>query len=157
MAKEIERKFLVIEKSVNNILPKLQFKKIKQGYLVGNEYGVLRIRSECDCERYTNTLTMKNNRVGIETDEYEFDVSRETALDLFSKCPKVLKKTRYYYEYKGFTWEIDVFHNKNLNGLILAEIELPTTDTKIELPDFIDREVSGEVKYFNSRIYDRIG
>ena len=41
--------------------------------------------------------------------------------------PPPIEKTRYFVEWKGHAWEIDVFHGDN-EGLIVAEIELATAD-----------------------------
>lgn len=51
----------------------------------------------------------------------------------------------------GLTWEIDVFHGR-LDGLVIAEIELPDANTEITLPDFIAAEVTGNPAYYNSNI-----
>ena len=47
-----------------------------------------------------------------------------------------------------YMWEIDVFYDKN-KGLVIAEIELDNENEHIDLPDWIDREISTEKKYFN--------
>jgi adenylate cyclase len=36
--------------------------------------------------------------------------------------------------------------------LTVAEVELKSADEKIELPDWIDREVSDDPRYFNSNL-----
>ena len=48
-------------------------------------------------------------------------------------------------------WEIDIFEKEN-KGLIVAEVELPGEDYKIDLPDWILREVTGNAKYYNSML-----
>jgi CYTH domain-containing protein len=51
------------------------------------------------------------------------------------------------------TWEIDEFTDR---ALVLAEIELPSADTDVEIPGWlepcIEREVTGDVKYLNSTL-----
>ena len=47
-----------------------------------------------------------------------------------------------------YIWEIDVFYGKN-EGLVIAEIELDDESEQIDLPDWIDQEISTEKKYFN--------
>ena len=48
-----------------------------------------------------------------------------------------------------YMWEIDVFYDKN-KGLVIAEIELDNENEHIDLPDWIDREISTEKKYLIS-------
>ena len=45
-------------------------------------------------------------------------------------------------------WEIDEFHGIN-DGLIIAEVELKNEDQKFSKPDFIDKEITGIIKYYN--------
>ena len=45
-------------------------------------------------------------------------------------------------------WEIDVFEG-NLQGLIIAEIELKEINTSINLPDWIAEEVTEDPNYLN--------
>lgn len=51
----------------------------------------------------------------------------------------------------GLTWEIDEFHGVN-EGLIVAEIEVPSEDTSFEKPDWLGEEVSSDPRYFNSNL-----
>ena len=53
--------------------------------------------------------------------------------------------------YGGFTWEVDVFAGAN-EGLVVAEIELPTEDAAFIKPHWIGAEVSGDVRYYNSSL-----
>lgn len=46
------------------------------------------------------------------------------------------------------TWEVDEFEGVN-KGLILAEVELSNESEKIDLPEWIDQEVSFDPKYSN--------
>ena len=48
-------------------------------------------------------------------------------------------------------WEVDEFLGNN-NGLIVAEIELTSETEKFNLPQWIDKEVTNEVKYYNSNL-----
>jgi CYTH domain-containing protein len=53
--------------------------------------------------------------------------------------------------FKGHTWEVDEFTGAN-SGLTVAEVELKNSGEEVELPDWIDREVSGDPRYFNSNL-----
>lgn len=52
---------------------------------------------------------------------------------------------------EGFVWEIDEFFGAN-EGLIVAEIEIPSEDAAFPKPDWIGEEVSGDPRYFNSNL-----
>ena len=65
--------------------------------------------------------------------------------------PPLIEKTRYFVEWKGHAWEIDIFHGDN-EGLIVAEIELATADQAFAKPPWLGREVSLDARYFNSNL-----
>ena len=89
---------------------------------------------------------------GISRYEFETKISFGDAVNLLKLCDfPLIKKTRYHYNYKGFLWEIDEFHKEN-DGLLIAEIELTDANQTFPLPDFIDQEVTGEEKYYNSML-----
>ena len=173
---EIEKKYLVIN-GVNSIggnlilsdLTKDYFKdenylgkiSISQGYLkpedlsnvnlsdkdipiellTGKE-GVIRFRKENDL----NILTFKGERVKGANSEYEFQIKE----DLSDKLNKVLSKTRYKITKNQFICEIDVFHG-DLDGLVLAEIEIDNINRVIEVPDtWID--VTNNKNFLNSNL-----
>ena len=46
---------------------------------------------------------------------------------------------------------MDVFEAA-LSGLVLAEIELKSAAQKIELPNWIGKEVTGDKRYYNSHL-----
>jgi adenylate cyclase len=58
----------------------------------------------------------------------------------------VLDKTRHFVSHAGATWYVDVYEGI-LNGVMLAEIELDSADQKIERPDWIGKEVTGDSSY----------
>ena len=63
----------------------------------------------------------------------------------------LVEKTRYLEQHGQQLWEIDIFAGDN-EGLAVAEAELPSEDTALALPIWIDREVSGEARYYNSNL-----
>jgi adenylate cyclase len=48
----------------------------------------------------------------------------------------------------SLTFEVDVFKGLN-KGLVVAEIELPSIDTPFEKPEWLGKEVTGKVAYYN--------
>lgn len=140
---EIERKFLVNTKKWN---PKGKGKVIKQGYLSTDPARVVRVRL-IDNDAF---LTIKGNQKGISRTEIEYPIKVEHAQELIKMCVDFpVEKTRYIEKINGFVWEIDVFETKN-KGLVLAEVELEYEMQKVELPEWIEEEVSTDFRYFNS-------
>lgn len=58
---------------------------------------------------------------------------------------KRARKTRYYYDFEGKTWEFNVYHD-DLQGLVVVEVEFADEKSmrEFELPDFILEDVSQE-------------
>lgn len=140
---EIERKY-----TINNELWKPVGKavKIKQGYLSITTKSVVRVRT-ADKKAF---LTIKGERSGITRTELEYEIPlNEAKLLLELSLYPPVEKVRYYEKNNGLTWEIDVFEGEN-EGLIIAEVELESEDQKIDLPIWIDSEVSQDYRYFNS-------
>ena len=147
MGIEIERKFLVdhvrweeLEKSLGEFY--------RQGYLLTDPQKTIRIRQTSD----KGFLTIKGISVGATRAEYEYEIPCDEAkelLDQFSVAE--LSKVRYKIPIGNHIWEVDVFSGKNI-GLIVAEIELKSEDETLNIPDWIDREVTGEEKYYNSNL-----
>lgn len=146
MAQEIERKFLVADPS---FLKPLTGSQIKQGYIAGKERSAARIRIR-DSGAF---LTLKSETIGITRSEFEYEIPLADAEEMLETlcAPPHIEKTRYVVEWKGHTWEIDVFHGGN-EGLIVAEIELATADQAFEKPPWLGREVSQDARYFNSNL-----
>ena len=61
----------------------------------------------------------------------------------------IIEKTRYIVPFKGNNWEIDMFKGF-LEGLILAEIEIPSSEYKYDIPPFIGKNVTNDPRYYNS-------
>ena len=49
------------------------------------------------------------------------------------------------------TFEVDEFAGEN-SGLVVAEIELNSEDEVFEKPNWLSKEVTGDLKYYNSSI-----
>jgi len=145
---EIERKFLVKK----DLLPKFEQEYLLiQGYLVKNEYGSIRVRTEMllnggEAIAYLMSKTKIDEMSNYETvDEISLE-NAERYLRYY--CGAIIRKTRGIIHINGMKWEVDHFDFPN-PGLYLAEIELSSAQDKIELPEWIDREVTGESQYYN--------
>ena len=145
---EIERKFLVKGDYKKFALREL---KIVQGFLSTVPERTVRIRIKDD----KGYLTIKGigNASGVSRYEFEKEISLNDAKDLMAICePGVIDKTRFVVPAdNGLFFEVDEFYGEN-NGLTVAEIELPTEKTTFEKPEWLGKEVTGDVRYFNSML-----
>ena len=147
--KEIERKFLVKDISV---IQDCHFDEINQTYLFNEMTKSLRIRIKND----KAFLTIKGNQVGITRDEFEYEIPKLEACEMIEKFRlKVLSKKRYYKREGALMWEIDVFEGK-LEGLIIAEIELPSEEYSIVRPVWVGEEVTSDTNYLNAELFKKL-
>jgi CYTH domain-containing protein len=147
---EIERKFLVKH---TDFLSGIKGKRITQGYLSSDPERNVRVRIKED----TGFLTIKgiSNKSGLSRFEWEKEITLEEAQDLLKLClPGIIDKTRYEVASKDHIWEIDIFHREN-DGLIIAEVELKSEEEIVIIPEWIDREVTGDKRYYNSYLSEK--
>tara|TARA_B110000238_G_scaffold38242_1_gene40298 strand:- start:91 stop:555 length:465 start_codon:yes stop_codon:yes gene_type:complete len=143
---EIERKFLV--KAYDYRKEAHRKTKIIQGYLTKDPKRTVRVRIRED----QGFLTIKgmSSENGLSRFEWEKEISLNEAQELITLClPTVIEKTRYEVTYKGVLFEIDEFEGAH-NGLVLVEVELNSTEDIFEIPKWVDKEVTGDKKYYNS-------
>lgn len=145
MGIEIERKFLVKA----NFKSQFETKNdIKQGYISTDPKKTVRVRIK-NAKGY---LTIKglSSESGMSRFEWEKEITYKDAMDLLNLCDKpIIEKTRFNIPYNGYVIEVDEFYGEN-EGLVIAEIELNTENDKINLPEFIGKEVTNNPKYYNS-------
>jgi adenylate cyclase len=143
---EIERKFLVKGNAWRQLVNGIHF---KQGYISTHKNHTVRIRI-AEKKAY---LTIKGKTVGAKRLEFEYKIPIDDGKELLNNlCHKpIIDKMRYTIQYKGLIWEVDEFHGEN-KGLILAEVELQQEDQKVELPEWIGKEVTGNPKYYNANL-----
>lgn len=147
MAKEIERKFLVKDRSFVDMATEAV--DIEQGYLSRRVDATVRVRIYGNCGK----LTVKGANCGAVRNEWEYDIPVADASEMLRNCAEgsVLRKTRYIVPFGGFVWEVDFFHG-NHEGLAVAEIELPDENASFPLPPFVGKEVTGDPAYYNSNL-----
>ena len=147
MAKEIERKFLVLNEDFKQTA--IRVHHIEQGYLKQN-HPTVRIRIKDD-EAFI-TIKGKSTPDGLTRDEWEYPIPRHEAQEMMNLCSTPpLRKERYIVPNSGHIWEVDVFHDRH-EGLIIAEVELTDEQEEIELPQWIGREVTGDIRYYNANL-----
>jgi adenylate cyclase len=148
MGIEIERKFLV--KNLEFTKESFEKKHIKQGYLNSNKKRTVRVRIS-DYKAFI-TIKGKSNLAGTSRFEWEKEIPISEAKELLLLCePNLIEKHRYLVKKGTHTFEVDAFLGSNL-GLIVAEIELGSEGEKFEKPSWLAKEVTGELKYYNSSI-----
>ena len=144
---EIERKFLLVDESWRSAAD--AGTRMLQGYLSNSEKSSIRVRISGDVAH----LNIKSAEPGCVRREYEYPIPVSDAEELLADlCHEALiEKIRYKVNFSGFIWEIDVFSGDNL-GLVVAEIELDDLEQKFPRPPWIGREVSDEIRYYNSHL-----
>ena len=144
---EIERKFLVR----NEFKPfAKKATRIVQGYLSSVPERVVRVRIYGD----KGFLTIKGigNESGTTRFEWEKEISVTEAQSLLNLCEAgVIDKIRYLVDIENYTYEVDEFFGEN-EGLVVAEIELPSEDAVFPKPDWLGEEVTSEARYYNSML-----
>lgn len=146
---EIERKFLVKQEGRKWREMAISSSHIQQGY-IDTKGATVRIRRR-DQKAY---LTIKGpSKDGIGRYEFEKEILLEEALNLMLLCHGgFIDKTRYLVPMPdGHVFEVDEFHGDN-DGLVIAEVELGSNDEAYDTPEFIDREVTGDKRYYNSHL-----
>ena len=147
MSQEIERKFLVIGDFKQEAFA---HSHIVQGYICAARGRTVRVRIRDD----KGCLTIKGaaDAQGIRRYEWEKEIPLDEARELMKLCVDgVIDKTRYLVRSGKHIFEVDEFHGDN-TGLLMAEVELSAIDESFIKPSFIGKEVTGDVRYYNSQL-----
>lgn len=147
MATETERKFLV---EGDYRADATESSRIVQGYLSAVAARTVRVRIRG--ERGYLTIKGAGNDSGLSRYEWEREIPLAEAEELIALCePGVIDKTRHLVPVGDHVYEVDEFHGDNA-GLVIAEIELAGETEAFERPDWLGREVTGEVEYYNAML-----
>jgi len=145
---EIERKFLV----KSNAYKEESFKatRITQGFLNTDKSRTIRIRVK-ENKGYL-TVKGKSTSNGLSRFEWEKEISKIDAESLLQLCEKgIIDKIRYHVKVDNHIFEVDEFLAEN-KGLIIAEIELNHENEIFKKPNWLGKEVTGDIKYYNSKL-----
>lgn len=145
---EIERKFLV----TSNAFKKESHQKFRiiQGFLNRDPERTVRVRLKDN----NGILTVKgmSSNDGLSRFEWEKNISKNDAKELLEFCEKgVIDKIRYEVKIDKHIFEVDEFFGDN-HGLVIAEIELKSENEAFTKPDWLGKEVTGDIKYYNSQL-----
>ena len=148
---EIERKFLLHELPPDALaMPPLL---IEQGWIPGTKLRErLRRTTYPDGRvRYTRTVKVGPLAERIELEEDTGAAVFETLWPLTVSAR--IRKHRHVVRDGSFAWEVDVFLDREL---VLAEVEMPSRDTHVDIPEWLSpyvvREVTGDPTYANSQM-----
>ena len=145
---EIERKYLVL----SDAYKKEAFKKTRiiQGFLNTHKERTVRIRVKG--EKAFITVKGISNTEGTTRMEWEKKIQVKEAETLLTLCePNLIEKTRFEVKSRNHIFEVDEFFGEN-EGLIGAEIELTSENEEFEKPTWLGKEVTGDVRYYNSQL-----
>ena len=147
MATEIERKFLLLSDAWRSDVT--ESIEMKQAYLLGSKKASVRIR----ISGQSANLNIKSATIGITRKEYEIPLPLADAQEMLTGlCEEpAIEKTRHIVPNGPHRWEIDQFHGVN-DGLIVAEIELRDENESFEKPDWLGKEVSDDIRYYNVKL-----
>jgi CYTH domain-containing protein len=89
---------------------------------------------------------------GLSRFEWEKEIAVEEAMELLKLCHDgIIDKIRYLVKCGEHIIEVDEFFGEN-EGLVIAEVELNDANEDFEKPAFIGQEVTGDKRYYNSRL-----
>jgi adenylate cyclase len=145
---EIERKFLVLSEAFKD--EAFTSNRIVQGFLNTHPNRTVRVRIKGN----RGFLTVKglSNEAGTIRTEWEKEIDVSEAETLLNLCEEgIIEKTRYEVQAGKHIFEVDEFFGKN-QGLIIAEIELNAENESFEKPNWLGKEVTGDIKYYNSQL-----
>ncbi len=145
---EIERKFLITSETFKAEA----FKKTRiiQGFLNTDKKRTVRVRLKGE----SGFLTVKgeSSKDGLSRFEWEKSISKPEAESLLNLCEAgVIDKIRYEIKIGNHIFEVDEFYGDN-EGLIIAEVELTHKKENFIKPNWLGKEVTGQIKYYNSQL-----
>jgi adenylate cyclase len=147
MPKEIERKFLVTDKSWRKQAGR--GKPIRQAYLVLNGKTLVRVRI---VGRAKALLTIKSSQPDASRSEFEYPIPVKDARELMKlRTGRIIEKHRHIVKTGKERFEVDVFKGKH-RGLVLAEIELKGERARFNRPEWLGKEVTGKKRYYNANM-----
>ena len=150
MAFEIERKFLVKGDGWRGLAEPVS---MRQGYVPTENHVTVRVRT-AGAKAWITLKTPAKDLVRQEF-EYEIPIADAEAM-LKSMCGNVVEKNRYRIPAaeQGLAWEVDEFLGANA-PLVTAEIELPSAEFAVQLPEWVGREVTEDNRFKNNRLAER--
>jgi adenylate cyclase len=147
MPTEIERKFLVTDDAWRAVARRREL--YRQGYLANTRLCSIRVR----LGDHGAWLGLKGSVRGAVRAEYEYPVPPVEADEILDRLcvDGLVEKYRHWVPYAGHEWEVDEFLGAS-TGLVVAELELEDEDESFERPPWLGREITMDVRYYNSSL-----
>jgi len=151
MGIEIERKFLVAGDGWREAAHEVV--AIAQGYLNGQaamDKGAQRASVRVRIAGTQAFLNVKSHAPGRRTRlEFDYAIPPDDARALLALCVGgIIDKRRHHVNHAGHLWEVDEFLGDNA-GLVVAEVELDSTDEAFARPPWLGIEVTDRPRYYN--------
>lgn len=139
---EIEHKFLV--KTDEWRSQATECSEIRTFYLACNDSMEIRIS-----HRHGRWIQCVKSQDMYERKEVWTVIPEEYAEALVKNFPmKSVRKLRYIVPYGDLKWEIDEFLDDNA-GLVIAELEVPSTTFVIDKPSWVGEDITFNLQYYN--------
>jgi len=152
MGIEIERKYLIAGDAWRDLVTSSQL--LRQGYLTAGSGVTVRVRTVDDSIGY---LTIKSGGSALARAEFEYEVPVADARQMLGYVRGAqIEKLRYLLDLPGGDWVVDEFQGRHA-GLLIAEVELESPTGKLDLPDWLGDEVTGDPQYYNSSLAMLVG
>ena len=147
---ETERRFLVKN---NQWMQYVVSKRLlRQGYLsINPNKWAIRIRID---EAKNAWLTMKYPLKECSSYEFEYSIPIDDAEAIWKLISQKVIKTRFELDLEGRSWVVDRFQENN-SPLVVAEVEIKSPETQINIPHWCGKEISGLRKWSNAALAQR--
>lgn len=155
---EIERKYLIKMPDTEELAKAENYDRseIEQVYVEDTLDGMFgRIRKRGKNGVYKYYKTFKKDVTAVTRVEIESEISEQEYNELKKHCREgfgIIKKTRHVFDYKGLTFELDIFPFWKDKAFLEAEVS--SEDAEIPVPPFIEviKEVTDDISYRNSSL-----
>lgn len=152
---EIERKYVIKKPDIDSLRKECGYteSRIVQIYLESEPGVTHRVRERRYSDSVIYTETRKTRIDSMSAHEEEHEISEAQFLNLSRKIregTRPVLKTRHTFEYKGVTFEIDVYPDWKETAIM--ETELNSRDEKVEIPSVLEivKDVTGDSRYSNA-------
>ncbi len=152
MGIETERRFIVVTPQPENAATRT----IHQRYLPDTGGWTIRLRRSEGVGGTRHVMTMKRPLSHGSAEEHETPVTKAFHDDLAGSCGPALVKRRTVIRHGGRDWEVDTYQNPELEGLMIAEVEIGSMDDDIEIPEWVGQEVTGDAMLSNAALATRL-
>lgn len=161
MSLEIERRFRLAKAPPDDVLAAASSVKIVQSYIADTGGWIMRVRQTTprvvsgepeSIPRHHLTMKRPVKGAAFASHEIEFEIGALTYARLLVNHTQgeTIEKTRWTIPFGDLNWEFDMFSHPALRHLLILEIELPSEDHGINMPDWFEGvEITGDRAYSN--------